>query len=195
MPPDAVQLFEAVAGDLLEELGYARVHPKVAPDVRERATAVRDKFTRDLGLAAGLSQRGGQRESLRFRRGVSTFGNDPAPAAPRRPPRAGGDQRDAVDHSRGGAEEQREAGWTRDARARLEALRLPEVSIVSSFPARMSSSCWTPGRRSPTRSSSRASSTSTGRPEGSASSGTRARATSGRWGSCTPSGRTRSSST
>jgi Sulfotransferase family len=43
-----VQLFEAVAGDLLQELGYPRAFNSVAADILERAAVVRDAFTRDL---------------------------------------------------------------------------------------------------------------------------------------------------
>jgi hypothetical protein len=42
------QLFEAVAGVLLDELGYPRTFPSVPAGVAERAAAVRDAFTQDL---------------------------------------------------------------------------------------------------------------------------------------------------
>jgi hypothetical protein len=48
MPNDDVELFEAVAGELLDELGYPRACPSVSADVLHQGTRVRDIFTQDL---------------------------------------------------------------------------------------------------------------------------------------------------
>lgn len=52
MPPQDVQAFEAVAGDLLQELGYQRSFPTLESRVIERGAVVRAAFTGDL-LARG----------------------------------------------------------------------------------------------------------------------------------------------
>jgi hypothetical protein len=41
--------FEAVAGDLLDELGYPRGAPEPRPETRRRAAAVRESFVREAG--------------------------------------------------------------------------------------------------------------------------------------------------
>jgi Sulfotransferase family len=48
MPSHWVELFEAVAGTLLDELGYSRAFPTVSEAARRRAAEVRDAFTHDL---------------------------------------------------------------------------------------------------------------------------------------------------
>jgi hypothetical protein len=45
MPATDIGQFEAVAGDLLDELGYARGVPCPAPEVRRHAAGIRDLFT------------------------------------------------------------------------------------------------------------------------------------------------------
>jgi hypothetical protein len=47
MPAEEVGRFEAMAGDLLEELGYARTFPSLPADAGERAAKIRSAFTRD----------------------------------------------------------------------------------------------------------------------------------------------------
>jgi hypothetical protein len=47
MPAADVARFEAVAGDLLDEMGYARGCPRLAPDVRERAARIFAEFSED----------------------------------------------------------------------------------------------------------------------------------------------------
>jgi hypothetical protein len=47
MSPDAAERFEAVAGDLLDELGYERAFPSPRAEFLEAAAAVRDRFTKD----------------------------------------------------------------------------------------------------------------------------------------------------
>jgi hypothetical protein len=42
-----VEHFEAVAGDLLEELGCPRVTPQSRPEVAVYASGIRDQFARD----------------------------------------------------------------------------------------------------------------------------------------------------
>jgi hypothetical protein len=44
-----IERFEAVAGDLLGELGYARRAPEPAPAARTRAESVRDSYVREAG--------------------------------------------------------------------------------------------------------------------------------------------------
>jgi hypothetical protein len=48
MPGDDVERFEAVAGELLDELGYPRACPSVSAVAFEQGTHVRDVFTQDL---------------------------------------------------------------------------------------------------------------------------------------------------
>jgi hypothetical protein len=48
MPSAEVERFEAVAGDLLDELGYRRACPSPPPAVRERATSLRERFVQEL---------------------------------------------------------------------------------------------------------------------------------------------------
>ena len=47
MPSRDVELFEALAGDLLEELGYERVFPRIAPGVASLADRYRAKWISD----------------------------------------------------------------------------------------------------------------------------------------------------
>jgi hypothetical protein len=48
MPAEDVERFEAVAGDLLDELGYPRAFPRPSPHIMKRASRIRDLFTQDL---------------------------------------------------------------------------------------------------------------------------------------------------
>jgi hypothetical protein len=48
MPEHDVELFEAVAGELLDELGYPRAFSRISADTAERAARVRTAFTQDL---------------------------------------------------------------------------------------------------------------------------------------------------
>jgi Sulfotransferase family len=48
MPPPDIELFEAVSGELLDELGYDRARPRSAAAAREQAAGVRAIFTREL---------------------------------------------------------------------------------------------------------------------------------------------------
>lgn len=48
MPAEALEKFEAIAGDLLEELGYVRSVPKPRREVLEHTARMRDRFTEDL---------------------------------------------------------------------------------------------------------------------------------------------------
>jgi hypothetical protein len=48
MSADEVERFEAAAGDLLDELGYARAVPMPRPDSLEHAARIREAFIRDV---------------------------------------------------------------------------------------------------------------------------------------------------
>jgi hypothetical protein len=48
MPSHHGQLFEAVAGELLDELGYPRAFSSASAQLHERVAHVRDAFTKDL---------------------------------------------------------------------------------------------------------------------------------------------------
>jgi hypothetical protein len=48
MAPADVELFEAAAGGLLDELGYPRAFPRPSPDAMREAARVRELFARDL---------------------------------------------------------------------------------------------------------------------------------------------------
>jgi hypothetical protein len=48
MPPSEVERFEAVAGRLLEELGYPCAFPQVSPRLRDHAARLRELFTTDV---------------------------------------------------------------------------------------------------------------------------------------------------
>ena len=48
MSPEAVERFEAAAGDLLDELGYARGAPAPRPERRDHAASAREAFTQDI---------------------------------------------------------------------------------------------------------------------------------------------------
>jgi hypothetical protein len=48
MPPEEVERFEAVAGDLLDELGYPLASAQLSPERMRHAARIRDLFTRDL---------------------------------------------------------------------------------------------------------------------------------------------------
>jgi hypothetical protein len=48
MPAEDIERFEAAAGDLLDELGYPRAFPRPSPDIRKRASMIRDLFTHEL---------------------------------------------------------------------------------------------------------------------------------------------------
>ena len=47
MPVDQLERFEAVAGDLLDELHYPRAHPHIGTRAKRRARQLRDQFTDD----------------------------------------------------------------------------------------------------------------------------------------------------
>jgi hypothetical protein len=47
MPVEDVEKFEAIAGDLLDELGYRRAFPRLNPEISQRASGMRDLFTRN----------------------------------------------------------------------------------------------------------------------------------------------------
>jgi hypothetical protein len=49
MAPEDVERFEAVAGELLAELGYARGAPAPGAKARQRATLARESYIRDVG--------------------------------------------------------------------------------------------------------------------------------------------------
>ena len=48
MPTEDVERFEAVAGDLLDQLGYPRAVPRPSADIMKRAARIRDLFTQNL---------------------------------------------------------------------------------------------------------------------------------------------------
>ena len=48
MAPEDVERFEAAAGELLDELGYARAFPRPSPEGRDQTARLRDAFTREL---------------------------------------------------------------------------------------------------------------------------------------------------
>jgi hypothetical protein len=48
MPRHDAEVFEAVAGELLDELGYPRACPSISVDASERAVGLRGVFQRDL---------------------------------------------------------------------------------------------------------------------------------------------------
>jgi hypothetical protein len=48
MPVDQAERFEAVAGELLEELGYERAHPRPRAELQHRAAEFRDRVGADL---------------------------------------------------------------------------------------------------------------------------------------------------
>ena len=50
MPLPDIEKFEAVAGDLLEELGYERKIPRILPQAQDHAAKVLDQFTTSLYL-------------------------------------------------------------------------------------------------------------------------------------------------
>src|SRR5207245_10677734 len=48
MPGEDVERFEAVAGDLLDELGYPRAFARPSPQILKHASQIRDLFTQEL---------------------------------------------------------------------------------------------------------------------------------------------------
>jgi hypothetical protein len=48
MPPEQLERFEAAAGDLLDELGYARAYPRPRPEVQDSLTPSLEAFNRDI---------------------------------------------------------------------------------------------------------------------------------------------------
>ncbi len=50
MPPDDVERFEAVAGDLLGELSYPRAFPRLRPEMLEHASGVRARVLKTLEM-------------------------------------------------------------------------------------------------------------------------------------------------
>jgi sulfotransferase family protein len=48
MPPGDAERFEAVAGELLDELGYERAHPRPSAELRDRAARLRERVAADL---------------------------------------------------------------------------------------------------------------------------------------------------
>jgi hypothetical protein len=52
MNPDAVERFEAAAGDLLDDLGYSRAYPHPSAEARRHAAAIANAFAR-RALSAG----------------------------------------------------------------------------------------------------------------------------------------------
>jgi hypothetical protein len=48
MPPEDAERFEAVAGELLDELGYARAFPRLSPECRARIARLREAFVQEL---------------------------------------------------------------------------------------------------------------------------------------------------
>jgi hypothetical protein len=50
MPPRDQERFEAIAGDLLEDLGYPRAFPRPSPDSLSRAATIRARFTEEAHL-------------------------------------------------------------------------------------------------------------------------------------------------
>src|SRR5262249_13177100 len=48
MPPEDAERFEAVAGELLDELAYPRAFPHPSPQCLEQAARLREAFTQDL---------------------------------------------------------------------------------------------------------------------------------------------------
>jgi hypothetical protein len=53
MEPGDVELYEAIAGDLLELLGYERAFPRVSPPVRERAERCREAWIAEVAERRG----------------------------------------------------------------------------------------------------------------------------------------------
>lgn len=58
MAPEDVERFEAVAGDLLDELGYARAVPRPSAAALEHAARVRQSFDRDIETSTYCRSRG-----------------------------------------------------------------------------------------------------------------------------------------
>jgi hypothetical protein len=54
MPAEEVERFEAAAGDLLDELGYARACARPSPHILKRASQIRDQFARELPSAKAI---------------------------------------------------------------------------------------------------------------------------------------------
>ena len=63
MPPADIEQFEAAAGELLEELGYARAVPQPRSECLESASRIRDRLVRDPLTHYGL-----EREEMDIRR-------------------------------------------------------------------------------------------------------------------------------
>jgi hypothetical protein len=53
MPPEEVERFEAVAGDLLDELGYPRAYPEIGAKARRHAARMRELFSDDARMSDG----------------------------------------------------------------------------------------------------------------------------------------------
>ena len=49
MSEEEIERFEAVAGDLLEELGYARAVSGAQPEQTAHASSIRDRFGEEIG--------------------------------------------------------------------------------------------------------------------------------------------------
>jgi sulfotransferase family protein len=58
MAPEDVERFEAIAGDLLEELGYTRANPRPGAEALEYAARIRQSFDRDVRTSALCRSRG-----------------------------------------------------------------------------------------------------------------------------------------
>jgi hypothetical protein len=56
MPTEGIERFEAVAGDLLDQLGYPRAVPRPGADIMKRATRIRDLFTQELQSGSQVLQ-------------------------------------------------------------------------------------------------------------------------------------------
>ena len=48
LPPGDIELFEAAAGELLDDLGYGRFVPSPSPAATTHAARLRERFVREL---------------------------------------------------------------------------------------------------------------------------------------------------
>jgi hypothetical protein len=63
MGADETERFEAVAGDLLDELGYERAFPEPRSELRHRAAEFRDRVGADYAGAGSPCRSAGERRS------------------------------------------------------------------------------------------------------------------------------------
>jgi hypothetical protein len=55
MPPEQVESFEAIAGKLLEDLGYPRAVPRPSSEAMRHSSKIRESFARDPRTNSGMT--------------------------------------------------------------------------------------------------------------------------------------------